>query len=113
MTARRCEARIGYSPDEYGWAPLTCGQRVGISPIIDASGFVRGACSRDGHMHDVIRRFGRYAGELAADEIAALDDHAEGTFAGSRGCGAGGSTPHWVHCPEHGAPGELMEAWGK
>ncbi len=28
-------------------------------------------------------------------------------------CGAGESTPHWVHCPERPAPGELMETYGR
>ena len=87
---RHCEARIGVQPGAFGFAPVTCRQRVGLRPIIDASGTVRRACERDGHEHDVIRRFG------------------------SRCCGADASTPHWVHCPEHPrAMGEATAAVGR
>lgn len=130
MTAtavRRCEARIGWRPGAWRLEPVTCGQSVAVTTVIDATGTVRGACPIEGHRDQVVRRFGRYAGELAADELAALDRHA-GT-AGECGCddgawcdahrpccGAGGSTPHWVGCPEHPkamAPGELVEMYGR
>lgn len=107
----RCEAHIGWRAGEWSAQPVTCRQAVGVRPIIDATATVRWACSIDGHEHNVLSRFGRYAGELAADELAAVEAHA-------RCCGAGGSTPHWVHCPERTnladwAPGEITEAFGR
>ena len=95
----RCEARIGWRPGEWSHEPVTCGQVVAPRPIVDAPATVRWACSVDGHEHDVVRRFGRF-GDLSADELAAVEAHAE-RLASSDCCGAGGSTPHWVGCPEH------------
>ena len=123
---RRCEARIAWRPGDWRLEPVVCGQSVAVATVIDATGTVRGACPRSGHRKSVVRRFGRYAGELVADEIAALDRHADErpwdadeAHEGSACCGAGGSTPHWVHCPERTvaladmAPGEVVEMYGR
>ena len=77
MSARRCEAVINARATEWGFRPVLCQQQVGVRLVIDAAGIVRGACTRDGHEASVIRRFGRYAGEFAADELAAIEGHAE------------------------------------
>lgn len=69
----RCDARLSLGP-------VICRQVVGVHVIVDASGTVRGACSREGHAANVIRRYGQQPLPC---------------------CGAGGSTPHWVGCPEH------------
>ena len=54
MTAERlrCDARLGLGP-------VICRQVVGVHAVIDATGTVRGACSREGHEANVIRRLGQ------------------------------------------------------
>ena len=84
----RCDARLGFRTS---MGPVICRQVVAVHVIVDASGTVRGACSREGHAANVIRRFGQQP---------------------SACCGAGGSTPHWVYCPERLAENEARALWG-
>ena len=71
-----------------------CRQVIGLRSWLDASGEMRAACSREGHARDVQRRYGLLVHEQAPC------------------CGAGGSTPHWVHCPERVPENEARWMWG-
>ena len=59
-----CDARVSYTarPEGWGWTPIDCGQRVGLTAFRDIAGHTRHHCSRDGHRAAAVRRYGLWEG---------------------------------------------------